>query len=360
MPESTSSSLPDANLWITVLAGGVGSRFWPVSTPARPKQLLPLASQQSLICDTVDRILSLVPRERIRILTGGHLADPILREVRALHPENVMVEPQARGTGPVLTWAAAEIARADPNAVMASLHSDHVISPDESFRELLLSAASCALAHQRLLTIGITPTRPETGYGYVKPGARLDTKFDAYEVQQFVEKPDREMATQYIQRGYLWNSGIFVWPVELFLDEVKLHATEIAPHLPRALEGDAAGFFQGCANVSVDEAVLERSENVAVMPANFVWDDIGTWDAVGRTREQDDHGNVPVGNVSLVDATNCIAWSDEGAVVLYGTDDLVVVRANDVTFVAPRDRTADLKRMLEQLPANVRDIKPQS
>lgn len=360
MPESTSSSLPDVNLWITVLAGGVGSRFWPVSTPARPKQLLPLASPQSLICDTVDRVLSLVPRERIRILTGAHLADPILREVKELQADNLMVEPQARGTGPVLTWAAAEIARLDPDAVMASLHSDHVISPDEAFQELLLSAARCAVEHQRLLTIGIAPTRPETGYGYIKPGARLDTSFDAYDVQQFVEKPDRELATQYIQRGYLWNSGIFVWPVKLFLEEVGRHAQEIAPHMQKAVAGDAKGFFADAPNISVDESVLERSDKVAVMPANFVWDDVGTWDAVGRTREQDEHGNVAVGNVALVDATNCIAWSDQGAVVLYGTDDLVVVRANDLTFVAPRDRTADLKRMLEQLPPSVRDIKPQS
>src|SRR5688572_6341012 len=161
-------------LWITVLAGGVGSRFWPVSTPARPKQLLPLASAQPLISDTVDRVLTLVPKERIRILTGAHLADPILREVRTLTDENVIVEPQARGTAPVLTWAAAEIARKDPDAIMASLHSDHVILPAEAFQQMLLDAARCAQKIQRLVTIGIAPTRPETGYGYVKPGARLD------------------------------------------------------------------------------------------------------------------------------------------------------------------------------------------
>jgi mannose-1-phosphate guanylyltransferase len=357
LPESTSSSLPDLNLWITVLAGGVGSRFWPVSTPARPKQLLPLASEQPLICDTVDRVLSLVPLERIRILTGAHLAEPILRSVPALSDENVMVEPQARGTGPVLTWAAAEIARRDPNAVIASLHSDHVITPDEAFQDLLIAAAGCAVAHQKLLTIGITPTRPETGYGYIKPGARVDAQFDAYEVQQFVEKPDRESATQYVQRGYLWNSGIFVWPAQLFLDEVKAHSTEIAPLLPHIDTGDARGFFGGTPSISVDEAVLERSEKIAVMPATFVWDDVGTWDAVGRTRTQDAGGNVAVGDIHVLDATNCIAWSDEGTVVLYGTDDLVVVRANDITFVAPRDRTPDLKRLIETLPPSLREPK---
>jgi mannose-1-phosphate guanylyltransferase len=355
LPESTSSSPPDLNLWITVLAGGVGSRFWPVSTPARPKQLLPLASSQPLICDTIDRIRSLVPTSRIRILTGAHLAEPILRAVPALAAENLMVEPSARGTAPVLSWAAAEIARHDPDAVMVSLHSDHVITPDDAFQQLLLAAGHCAVQHQRLLTIGVTPTRPETGYGYIKPGARLGTDFDAYEVQQFVEKPDRELATQYIQRGYLWNSGLFVWPVRLFLDEVAKHATEIAPHLAHAVEGDIDRFFADVGNVSVDQAVLERSDKVGVMPATFLWDDVGAWDAVGRTRQPDADNNVAIGDVHLVDANNCIAWSDQGPVVLFGTEDLVVVRANDITFVAARDRTPELKRLLEKLPPQLRE-----
>ena len=340
-----------------MLAGGVGSRFWPVSTPARPKQLLPLASVQPLICDTIDRVVSLVPTDRIRVLTGAHLAEPILRSVPALSPDNVMVEPAARGTGPVLTWAAAQISRQDPDAVMASLHSDHVIAPNEAFQQLLVAAARCAVQHQRLLTIGVTPTRPETGYGYLKPGARLDVEFDAYDVQQFVEKPDRELATQYIQRGYLWNSGLFVWPVRLFLEEVARHSGEIAPHLPRALDGDTETFFANVPTISVDEAVLERSDKVGVMPATFMWDDVGAWDAVGRTRDRDAAHNVAVGDVHLVDATNCIAWSDQGPVVLYGTEDLVVVRANNVTFVAPRDRTPDLKRLLERLPQHLREPK---
>jgi mannose-1-phosphate guanylyltransferase len=358
LPESTKSSPPDLHLWITVLAGGVGSRFWPVSTPTRPKQLLPLASEEPLIADTIARVLTLVPHDHIRILTGEHLAKPILS---ALHDQltqaEVMVEPRARGTGPVLAWAAAEIARRDPDAVMASLHSDHVIEPDSALRDELVAAAECARAHQRLVTIGITPTRPETGYGYIKPGARLDARFDAYEVQQFVEKPDRENATQYVQRGYVWNSGIFVWPVKLFLEEIRKYSKEIAPHLQLALDGDAAGFFDAVETVSVDEAVLERSEKVAVMPANFHWDDVGAWDAVGRTRTQDANGNVTVGAVALVDSNNSIAWSEAGSLVLFGVDDLVVVRTNDITFVARRDRTPDLKRLLEQIPPEMREAK---
>lgn len=343
------------HLWITVLAGGVGSRFWPVSTPTRPKQLLPLASERPLISDTIARVLALVPRDHIRILTGEHLAQPILSVVPELTPAEVMIEPQARGTGPVLAWAAAEIARLDPDAVMASLHSDHVIEPDDALREEIVAAAQCALATQRLVTIGITPTRPETGYGYIKPGARLDARFDAYDVQQFVEKPDPELATQYVQRGYVWNSGIFVWPVKLFLDEVRRHASEIAPYLPYASEGDAAAFFESVTSISVDQAVLERSDRVAVMPAAFRWDDVGTWDAVGRTRAQDASGNVAVGSAELVDTTNTIAWSEQGGIVVYGVDDLVIVRTADVTFVTHRDRTAELKELLERISPALRE-----
>lgn len=357
MPESTKSSHPDQHLWITILAGGVGSRFWPVSTPTRPKQLLPLASQQPLIVDTINRVLSLVPHNHIRILTGASLADPILSVAQELTANEVMVEPRARGTGPVLAWAAAEIYNQDPDAIMVSLHSDHVIEPDSALRELLVAAAECAGEHQRLITIGITPTRPETGYGYIKPGARLDARFDAYEVQQFVEKPDRENATQYVQRGYVWNSGIFVWPVKLFLDEIRMHATEIAPHLDKAANGDAQGFFDSVEVSSVDEAVLERSKHVAVMPANFHWDDVGAWDAVGRTREKDAAGNVSVGNVALVETTNSIVWSEDGGIVAFGVDDLVIVRTGAITFIARRDRTPDMKQLLEQIPAALRDLK---
>ncbi|MGQ0560664.1 MAG: mannose-1-phosphate guanylyltransferase [Gemmatimonadota bacterium] len=356
MPASTKSSLPDPHLWITVLAGGVGSRFWPVSTPTRPKQLLPLASEQPLISDTIARVLALVPRDHIRILTGEHLAQPILSVVPELSASEVMVEPKARGTGPVLAWAAAELYRRDPDAIMASLHSDHVIEPDTALRDEILAAAECAATHQRLVCIGITPTRPETGYGYIKPGARLDTRFDAYEVQQFVEKPDPELATQYVQRGYVWNSGIFVWPVKLFLNEIRKHAREIAPHLEFAIEGSTNAYFDGVGNISVDQAVLERSDRVAVLPATCRRDDVGTWDAVGRTRAQDATGNVAVGAVELVDTANTIAWSEHGSIVTFGIEDLVIVRTADVTFVARRDRTAELKQLLDRIPQNVREV----
>jgi mannose-1-phosphate guanylyltransferase len=331
-----------------ILAGGIGSRFWPVSTPTRPKQLLPLAGDLPLIRQTVDRIAPLVPPERLRILTGERLARPILDALPGCGREQLLLEPRARGTAPVLVWAAHTIARSDPEAVMASLHADHVIEPDDAFRALLAEMARAAVAHERLFTIGAVPTRPETGYGYIRPGAPLAGAARA--VAEFVEKPAREVAERYVAEGYLWNTGLFVWPVGLFLDEIRRHTPEVADCLTLLDAGDVEGFFAAAPTLSIDEGLLERSGRVAVMPADFRWDDVGAWDAVGRTRACDAAGNVAVGDAHLIDAKGCIAWADDGAVVVFGAENLVVVRAGDITFVAPRERTAELKRLLDRLP----------
>lgn len=184
-----------------MLAGGIGSRFWPVSTPRRPKQLLPLGGEEPLIAETVERTLPLVPVDRLRVLTGTALVEPILEHVPDLDRGNLLVEPQARGTAPVLAWAAFEIAKNDPDAIMVSLHADHVISPAEPFRERLAEIAGLAAERHRLFTLGVEPTRPETGYGYIRVGKRLGPALEAFDVADFVEKPDRDTAQEYLRRG---------------------------------------------------------------------------------------------------------------------------------------------------------------
>jgi mannose-1-phosphate guanylyltransferase len=332
-----------------ILAGGVGSRFWPVSTPARPKQLLPLAGDVPLIRQTVERILPLVPAERIRILTGESLAEPIMSAAPMLGRAHMLLEPAARGTAPVLAWAAHTLAAADPDAVMLSLHSDHVIEPASAFLSVLARAAELSVRHQRLFTLGAAPGRPETGYGYIAPGDALTEDGAARVVARFVEKPDRQRAEQYIADGCLWNTGIFIWPVRLLLDELRRHTPEVADHLHFLDSGDVAGYFDAVPSLSIDEGLLERSDRVAVLRADFQWDDVGAWDAVGRTRPADGNGNVAVGDARFVESSGCIAWGEEGRVVVFGATDLVVVHANGTTFVAPRDRTADLKRLLSQI-----------
>ncbi|HEX7089764.1 MAG TPA: sugar phosphate nucleotidyltransferase [Longimicrobiales bacterium] len=359
MPESTSSSRVDPPLWAVILAGGVGSRFWPVSTPARPKQLLPLASTDPLIADTVARIEPLVPRSRIRIITGAALAPVILEALPGLDRGNLMIEPAARGTAPALAWAAQAIAREEPDAVMVSLHADHVIGPAAEFRDLVAETAGLAAELDRLFTIGVRPTRPETGFGYIRVGERISRAPEAFEVADFVEKPDRDTAREYLTReGYLWNSGIFIWRVRTLLAQIEQYTPELAPLLP-LLEAEGPGpFFERAPVLSIDEGLLETSPNVAVVPAGFDWDDIGSWDAVGRRRPTDEQGNVSVGDVHAVEAENCIAWAEEGSIVLFGTKDLVVVRAAGLTFVTPRERAAELKDLLKRLPDRLRKLEP--
>jgi mannose-1-phosphate guanylyltransferase len=345
-----------------ILAGGVGSRFWPVSTPARPKQLLPLASDRPLIEDTVRRITPLVPQERLRILTGAHLAAPILRALPELGEGNLLLEPRAAGTAPVLAWAAAELERRDPDAVMISLHSDHVIEPAGAFRDLLARAAQLARAHGRLFTIGAVPNRPETGYGYIRVGAPLDGVESGpgdpgNEVARFVEKPDRATAEGYLASGeYLWNTGLFVWRAADLLDQLERFTPEMAALIPILREGGTEEFFRRVPTLSIDNALLERSDRVGVLRATFEWDDVGAWDAVARTRTPDDAGNVTLGDAHAVECADTILYADDGPVVAFGVSDLVVVRTHGITFVAHRDRTPDLKSLLARIPERLRDL----
>lgn len=354
---TNSSPSADASLRIVVLAGGIGSRFWPASTPARPKQLLSLASERPLIVDTVRRATGLVSADRLGILTGEHLVGPFRSVLPDLPDESYWVEPRARGTGPVLAWAAHRIHREDPRAVMISLHADHVIEPEEAFLELLRGTARLAAERDLLFTVAVPPTRPETGYGYIRPGDPLPAGagLEAWTVGAFVEKPDRTTAEAYLQDGYLWNSGIFVWPVARFLDEVREHAPEIGRHLPLLDRDEVKAFFDNVPAISVDEAVLERSSRVGTVRASFAWDDVGSWEALARTVPGDSDGNHVLGAAHPVASEGCLVWAEDGPVVLFGARNLVVVRSGGTTLVAPRERAAELKELLDRLPRELRD-----
>jgi mannose-1-phosphate guanylyltransferase len=342
--------LADQHVWVTILAGGVGSRFWPVSTPDRPKQLLPLASERPLIVDTVERARTLVPDDRIRILAGDHLAGPFQRVLPDLGSDSYWIEPRARGTCPVLAWAAWQLVRLDPEAVMVSLHADHLIRPVERLEETLETAVEVARRDQLLLSVGVEPDRPETGYGYVAPGELLPSAggVTAHRGKAFHEKPSSEVARRYIDEGYLWNTGIFIWKAALLLEEINRHAPEVAKHLGE-LETSAEAFFDAVPVSVVDRAVMERSGRIGTVTASFEWDDVGSWEALSRTRTGDVRGNILLGDAQAVEADGNIVFSESGGVVLFGTQDLVVVRTGEQTVVMPRDRAPDLKALLEQL-----------
>lgn len=351
MPESTRSSTPtDDGLWVVILAGGIGARFWPASTRERPKTLLPLASEQPLIADTVGRARALVPDDRLCILAGEHLAGPFRSVLGDLPDAAYWIEPDARGTCPVLAWASWEIHRLNPEAVMVSLHADHRVHSLDGFQETIQAAAEIARTHDVLVCVGAVPDRAETGFGHIKRGEALGTSGEivAHRVQAFHEKPDAETAQRYVSEGHLWNTGMFVWKVSTFLSELAEHAPDVSDCLELLKDGVEA-FFEAVPVSVVDTAVMERSQRVATVAALFAWDDVGTWEALSRSKPADSDGNVLVGDAITVDGTGNIVFADQGDVVLFGVDDLVVVRTSDATLVMPRERAADLKTLLAEL-----------
>ncbi len=338
--------------WAVVLAGGSGLRFWPLSSPGRPKQLLPLAGAKSTAEETLDRLAGFIPPARILVVAGA--IAPLLIERLSLDPANVLVEPRAASTGPALVWASQEAARRDPNATVLSLHADWAIGDPAPFVEAARSAVSAARGHDRLITVGIVPSRPETGYGYIVPGTPLDA--GAHTVARFVEKPNAGTALTLMAEGALWNSGMFAWTPKRLFAEIRAHTPEIAPHLSLLEAGDVKGFFAAVPSISIDVGVLERSDAVAVVPGPFDWDDIGTWEALARVRARDANGNVGVGPVAFPESSDCIVWSEGIPIVVGGMKDVVVVQANGRILVLNRADAADLKRVLESLPADIRDL----
>jgi mannose-1-phosphate guanylyltransferase len=340
-------------LWSVILAGGVGSRFWPLSTRQRPKQLLPLSGTQPLLVDTVSRLTPLVAPEHTLIITNADLAASVVRLLPGVPRDNIIAEPRSAGTGPALAWAAVEVERRDGrDAAMLCVHADWSIADADRFRAVLGQAAQVAGAYESLVTVGIVPERPDPGFGYIEPGPPVN---GARRVTSFTEKPDRAAAERMVREGFLWNSGIFAWRAGDFLDEIRKHTPEIAPSLRQAERADLAGFFAGVTPITVDHGVLERSDRVLVIPGDFGWDDVGTWAALRRVRARDARGNASAGRVHAIDATDNVTYAEGPTVVLYGVSDLVVVALGDLTLVTTVDRAADLKRLVDSLPADVRE-----
>jgi mannose-1-phosphate guanylyltransferase len=341
--------------WAVILAGGSGTRFWPLSTPDRPKQLLPLTGSTSTAEESVERLAGLIPRERILVVTGSHLA-PGLQEKLNLSASNILIEPRAASTAPALIWATSEAKRRDAEAEVLSLHADWAVGDAAAFRRSADAALTTARQYRRLVTVGVVPSRPETGYGYIVPGPPLGD--GARAVARFSEKPDAATALDLMAAGALWNSGLFAWTADLLLAEVEAHTPEVAPHLPTLRSGDVERFFQEVTPISIDVGLLERSAAVAVVSGAFAWDDIGTWQALTRVRPKDPSGNVIVGRAFVHNSEDCIVWTEGDTVVLSGVQDLVVVQANGRILVMPTEHAASMKQLLDALPPEIRNLDP--
>ena len=348
-----------------VLAGGIGSRFWPLSSAERPKQVLALVSERPLIAETVTRLEPLVPYERILVATSRDIAGQIRAAIPMVPEKNLLVEPRPLGTAASLAWAAGEVRhRAGPEAIFCCVHADLAVSFVDAFRHVLREAARVAATDDALVAVGIESTRAETGFGYLVPGLPLQddrplAEGGACHVVSFEEKPARPRAEALIQEGALWNSGIFVWRARVILDALAQHCAEIAASMPSVATRDQDSFVSHSKYISIERGLLERCRgNLVVLPGEFGWDDVGTWAALRRARELDDTGNGASGRSHFLDASGNVVHAEGAAAVLYGVDGLLVVTLPGLTFVTTVERAADLKPLLDSLPPDLRQPAP--
>ena len=357
-----------SNFWAVIPAGGSGTRLWPLSRSARPKFLLPLLGQESLLQQTFARLLRLTDPERILVVCGPAHAAAIARQLPELPSGNIVVEPSPSGTGPALALASALIARVDPGAIMGSFAADHDIADTDGFVTAVQTAIRAARGGD-LVTIGLTPTRPETGYGYIertdevvlRDGDRL-----AYRAARFVEKPDLERATAFVESGrFLWNAGMFVWQVRALAAELKRQQPEIAEgvrEIARAWESRdqervTARIWSQIPEITIDHGIMEHAERVAVVPAEIGWSDVGDWSGLGELIEQDGLGNSVRGELLSIDTTNSVIWSETGRMVaMVGLDNIIVVDTEDALLVVDREKSQEVKQVVEKLKASRKEL----
>ncbi len=355
------------NTYALILAGGSGTRFWPLSRDARPKQLLNLFGDTTLLNQTIDRLAGLIPKENILILTNQLQVEAVREVASDLPAENIFAEPAKRDTAPAVALGAGLIAARNPNATMVILPADQLINDVTSFHSVIQDAVTTAAHTDALVTIGIKPTWACPSFGYVERGAaadlpQLELSNTPHKVIKFREKPDPELAQQFIDQGnFAWNAGMFIWSIPTLLNELNAHTPELADFIAQLqnasnIQQTVAEKFPNLTPISIDYALMENATNVLNIEATFDWDDVGSWLSVSKYLDQIDGGNSSNSPVINIDSKDNIVFTEskQTHVALLGVDDLIIVQTGDSILIANRHKADDIKKIVNLLPHNLK------
>jgi mannose-1-phosphate guanylyltransferase len=347
--------------YCVIMAGGKGERFWPLSTGKVPKPFLPLTGEKTLIQLTVERALQFAPKERIFIVLGKTHLNVALKQLPELPRENFIVEPVGRDTAACIGLAATVLSLKDERATMVVLPADQYVPDVNKFTETIKDCVTMACRGNYLITMGIRPTRAETGYGYIHARKNINTVKDivCLNVEKFVEKPDQKRAAEYIKDGnYYWNAGIFIWKTKNVLGGMRTHMPflynglkAIGGALKEDKKAKADALFRGFERQSIDYGLMEKAENVLMVPANFTWDDVGTWASLQRVLDLDDKGNYTRGDTICIDTQNCVVVGDRRVIGAIGVENLVIVSSKNGILVCDRNRVQEVREIVRSIEA---------
>ncbi|MFI5323054.1 MAG: mannose-1-phosphate guanylyltransferase [Thermodesulfobacteriota bacterium] len=359
-------------MYALIMAGGEGKRFWPLSSRNKPKQFLSLTGEKSMIRQTVDRILPLIPIENIFVVTVERYRKETLKHIPELPGNNLILEPEGKNTAPCIAYGTLRIKLRAPEAVTVVLPADHAVGDDSAFREVLRFAADTAgirlgRGGYPLITLGVTPTTPETGYGYIKAGDDVIVSTDCFralKVSRFAEKPDLKTALAFLRKGgYYWNSGVFVWKTSSIISEFSKilpgwheYFGNMSDNMGKASEKAAVSlFYKGIEPGSIDKLILERSQNTAVIPVTYPWSDVGSWKNLDEYLRKDGDDNIFQGRGVSVDSSGCLVFGGDKVIALVGVKDIVVVDSKDGVLILNKEKSQEVKRVVEELSKRDKD-----